>query len=301
MNGLARCNDPLTAVALARDFAAQPLQIAADIRKRRVCARVPRAHLPVELRSTVERIMCHTFQRLRHPRQPEAMTGEHLVRADHIAIDIISREINCAVCCMLDTVNNDQTVRRLGANGAADSAHIHAHPRDRRGMHNRRHNSVFSHSLCVSGGLNRACRIVMSDHNMMQLRLPRPARSRRAARRMLKRRAENLPLPLAGKTSIHNETKQKLRAALAHKKLSLRRVHHQGHIRLGAVNNLDKGTARPVRAALVVRNGCKLCAGLHHRVERQSATRILKENPTPLKRTTVHMSKPPAHRTHHRV
>ena len=100
-------------------------------------------------------------------------------------------------------------------------------------------------------------------------------------------RAENNAVRCHAKTGIHDQTKQQFSAALADKKLTIRRIHQDAHIILGLFDDAHQFMRSDIVPSLVVRDRSISARIFDNGMERQSSAGIFKENPLALFRTMI--------------
>ena len=131
MDGIA-CGFKTGALIIAvTNLTAKPFNIVNNIRHGGIGAGIARAKLPIFCWPTNKTVMRQRGHTVRNPRKAIAMPRKHFIRRNDIAINIIGTDINLPMGGMLDTVNNDETIRANRSDRFGNGGHIHAHAGDR--------------------------------------------------------------------------------------------------------------------------------------------------------------------------
>ena len=131
MDGIASGLETGTLIIAVTYLTAKPFNIVNNIRHGGIGTGIARAKFPIFGWPTNKAVMRQRGHTVRNPRKAIAMPRKHFIRRNDVAIDIIGADINLPMGGMLDTVNNDKTIRANGADCFGNGGHIHTHAGDR--------------------------------------------------------------------------------------------------------------------------------------------------------------------------
>ena len=197
---------------------------------------------------------------------------------------------------MLNTVDNDEALRRPGPDGSGDAGNIHIHAGERTGVNDGGHARAWFklHEIVVNA--NRAGGIVMHDEPMMSAGMPGPEGGRRTRRGVLERRAEQLAARAGGQSRHSEHAEQQLGPRLADNHFAAGSTKEGTHVGPAPQQNFVQPLRARIIAPQVIGDGGQPGTGLHHGVQGERAAGVFQKDPLALKRAAFDMSKTAAYR-----
>ena len=220
VNGLCGHLDPGTTAVAFRDMAAEPHKIVHDVRERGVASGITRAEFPVGGWAANDCFLGKGGQAVRGPADAVTVAREHLVGRDGIAIDAIGSEVNVAMAGMLDAVDDDETLRRLLADGGGNGHDINRDAGDGRSLNDGRNPNLGCNVLAVGIDIHGSRHVIMGHENMRPAGHFGPARHGAARCGVFQRAAQHDAAGFRSQCRGSHQTEQHFGSAFADEDLA---------------------------------------------------------------------------------